>query len=256
MNDRQALADQLLDYLQTPPDRPDYLGNPDNVEMGETFDPYQMVGEWIALRQEIKQQNKLLKTSQTELKKALEVERSRNDQLQTQLNQLQANTTPFPAKPEEDLSLLRELLPVMDALDQAITYCQSQITDRTSPSENPAFPPPQSLWQKLLTFFSPQQNLASQELLNKSLIDTLSGNQEGIEMIRRSLLGVLQSRKITPIVALGQPFDSKLMYAIAQQPSDSAPVNTVLQEVVRGYRWGDRILREAQVIVASRPNIL
>jgi molecular chaperone GrpE len=46
------------------------------------------------------------------------------------------------------------------------------------------------------------------------------------------------------------------MYAIAQQHSDSVPANCVIQEVVRGYRQGDRILREAQVIVASKPNDL
>jgi molecular chaperone GrpE len=42
------------------------------------------------------------------------------------------------------------------------------------------------------------------------------------------------------------------MYAIAQQSSETEPANTVIQEVVKGYWKGDRILREAQVIVASK----
>ena len=71
-------------------------------------------------------------------------------------------------------------------------------------------------------------------------------------MIQRSLLTILRQRQITPIVALGQPFDSECMYAIAQQESDSVAANCIIQEVVRGYRQGDRILREAQVIVASK----
>ena len=41
------------------------------------------------------------------------------------------------------------------------------------------------------------------------------------------------------------------MYALGQQADASALPNTVVQEVVRGYRWKDRVLREAQVIVAS-----
>ena len=43
------------------------------------------------------------------------------------------------------------------------------------------------------------------------------------------------------------------MYAVGRQDSQEVPENTVLQEVVRGYRWRDRILREAQVIVAVKP---
>ncbi len=50
--------------------------------------------------------------------------------------------------------------------------------------------------------------------------------------------------------ALGQPFDSQCMYAIGRQASE-APAQTVIQEVTRGYLWGDQVLREAQVIVST-----
>jgi molecular chaperone GrpE len=204
--DRQALTQQLLDYIQTAPETPDYIS--EAPEQLETFDPYQFVGEWIALRQEIKQQNKLI----------------------------QATPTVVPAPPPEpDNGLLRDLLPVMDALDQAIAHCQTQID--TPPPEKP-----RNFWTQF--FPSPEPD---------TLTEALSSNKAGIELIRRSLLDLLQKRKIKPIPALGLPFDSQCMYAIAQQASDTAPVNTVIQEVVRGYWQGDRILREAQVIVASKP---
>jgi molecular chaperone GrpE len=45
------------------------------------------------------------------------------------------------------------------------------------------------------------------------------------------------------------------MHALGQQSDAVATPNTVLQEVVRGYRWKDRILREAQVIVAVAPTV-
>jgi molecular chaperone GrpE len=227
MIDRQALANQLFDYLQTVPKLPEYLG--EAPELLPTFDPYQMVGESIALRQEVKQQNKLIQSAQLALEKALDIERSRNEQLQ-------AATT----KGNDDRGLFKDLLSVMDDLDRAIAHSQGQITAAQHPK-----PQAVSIWRKLF-FGEPTP------ILDTSLMTALSSNQEGIEIIRRSLLTILRQCQITPIVALGQPFDSECMYAIAQQKSDSVSANCVIQEVVRGYRIGDRILREAQVIVASK----
>jgi len=60
----------------------------------------------------------------------------------------------------------------------------------------------------------------------------------------------LKQQQVTPMPALGQPFDAQRMYAIGRQASE-APVQTVIQEVTRGYLWRDRVLREAQVIVSA-----
>jgi molecular chaperone GrpE len=223
MLDRQALAHQLLEYLDQVPEPPDYLAAA--PETLEAFDPYQLVGEWIALRQEVKQQNKLL---------------------QAQI----APPSPATATPKaaEDGSLLRDLLAVMDALDQAIDHSQTQIATLTV---EPPSPKPPSIWEQLFLGVPPVTPIT-----DTALVESLTSNQAGIAMIRRSLLDILQKRQIKPMKALGQPFDPQCMYAIAQQLSDTAPANTVIQEVVRGYWQGDRILREAQVIVASQPRRL
>jgi molecular chaperone GrpE len=227
MIDRQALANQLLDYLQVAPELPEYLA--EAPELFPAFDPYQMVGESIALRQEIKQQNKLMQSAQLALQQALDVERSRNEQLQAAT-----------IKGNDDRGLCKDLLSVMDDLDRAIAHNQGQIAAAQHPKSQEV-----SMWRKLF-FGQPKP------ILDTALVTALTSNQEGIEIIRRSLLAILRQRQITPIVALGQPFDSECMYAIAQQQSDSVPANHIIQEVVRGYRIGDRILREAQVIVASK----
>ena len=226
MIDRQALTNQLIDYLQTTPELPAYLGAA--PELLPSFDPYQMVGELIALRQEVKQQNKLSQSAQQSLQQALDLERSRNEQLQS--------TT----KRNDDRGLCKDLLSVMDDLDRAIAYNQAQIESAQHPKLAEI-----NIWQKLF-FGQPQP------ILDLALIAALTSNQEGIEIIRRSLLAILRQRQITPIISLGQPFDSECMYAISQQKSDSIPANFVIQEVVCGYRIGDQILREAQVIVASK----
>jgi molecular chaperone GrpE len=238
MLDRQTLTQQLLDHLETVPERPDYLaGEP---EIPERFDPYQMVGEWIALRQEVKQQNKLMQSTQQNLQQIL-------SQVQT------PEPTLTPIKQEDDSGLVKELLLVMDSLDNAIEHSDSQINSSVPisiPKERGI-----GFWDQVLSFFESDES-SIPEPSDNGLIEILTSQKAGIEMIRRSLLDVLQKRQVQPMNAVGQPFDAQCMYAIAQQPSDSAPVNTVIQEVVKGYWKGDRILREAQVIVASAANRL
>ncbi len=236
MLDRQALFEKLLDYLQSTPKPPEYLGEaPDHAE---PFDPYQMVGEWVALRHEVKQQNRLLQTAHTSLQQALETERLQNTQLQQRLEELSTAKSESQYHHLEQKNLLQDLLKIMDALDQACEYWRSQILESSTTSTKSA-----TFWERLF----PKQKTDS-TALNEILIS----NQQGIEVIRRSLLDLLRQKQVVPIVTVGKPFDPKYMYAIGRQERDSTAENTVIQEVVRGYLWQDQVLREAQVIVAAR----
>jgi molecular chaperone GrpE len=85
------------------------------------------------------------------------------------------------------------------------------------------------------------------------MTEVLGSAREGIEMIRRSLLDILKQRQVTPLEVVGQPFDPSRMYALGRQEHEEIEENTVVQEVVRGYVWQNRILREAQVMVAVKP---
>jgi molecular chaperone GrpE len=246
MLDRNALTHQLLDYLETVPELPEYLAEvPDDKT---AFDPYQMVGEWIALRQEVKQQNKLMQSTQQTLQQVLA-------QAQNQAQSPISSTS----KQNDESGLIKDLLIVMDALDSAIEHGEEQIrttppTPQQTPQQNPENETKTGFWNQVLAFFETEDPESSTptDATQTNLIEVLTSQKEGIEMIRRSLLDVLQKRQVKPMNALGQPFDAQCMYAIAQQPSASNPPNTVLQEVVRGYWKGDRILREAQVIVARK----
>lgn len=264
MPDRQALFDQLLHYLQSTPDLPDYLSEPPDPEV--SFDPYQMVSEWIALRQEMKQQGKLLQTAQERLQRELDTVRSQNDELQQQLatSQKQASTqyaADLAAQEKrwskEQESLLRGLLNVMDALDRACTYWQEQAEplETASIEKISSFDRPKTLRQKVALWLGDlSQKLASVEGgstdPNLSLTEILNSDRAGVELIRRNLLDLLKQQQVIPMQAQGKPFNSQYMYAIGRQASD-VPENTVIQEVVRGYWQGDRVLREAQVIVST-----
>ncbi|MBD2459919.1 nucleotide exchange factor GrpE [Oscillatoria sp. FACHB-1407] len=236
MMDRQALFEKFLDFLQTSPTPPDYLeAEPSSIA---SFDPYQMVAEWIALRHEVKQQGKLLQASQTTLQKAVEtlqIEQERQQELQD---------THQGTPQIEQKALWRDLLTVVDALDQAYTHWQTQLDELVAAAPTPSSPKP--WWQR----FQAQPETDT----DNTLRDILVSNQQGIDLIRRSLLDVLRQRQVIPIEAQGQPFNPQIMYAVGRQESSTIPENTVIQEVVRGYKWGDQVLREAQVIVAAKLN--
>ncbi|MEB3212866.1 MAG: nucleotide exchange factor GrpE, partial [Leptolyngbyaceae bacterium] len=83
-----------------------------------------------------------------------------------------------------------------------------------------------------------------------TLAEVITSARDGVDMIRESMMTVLNKHQVVPVATQGQPFDPTYMNALGQQPDDRVPPNTVIQEVVKGYRWQDRILREAQVIVA------
>lgn len=77
---------------------------------------------------------------------------------------------------------------------------------------------------------------------------------DGIRMISRKLQAVLESEKVTPIEAAGQPFDPLWHEAIMQEETTEYPDEHVMEEMQRGYRLGERVLRPSMVKVASNAN--
>ena len=74
----------------------------------------------------------------------------------------------------------------------------------------------------------------------------------GIELISKQLNDVLESLGVQPIVSVGERFDPHIHEAVVTEPSDKYEPDTVTEELARGYRIGDRLLRPAMVKVAAR----
>ncbi|MDX6444978.1 MAG: molecular chaperone GrpE [Blastocatellia bacterium] len=74
----------------------------------------------------------------------------------------------------------------------------------------------------------------------------------GVELINRQLNEVLESLGIQPIASVGERFDPHIHEAVVTEPSDKYEPDTVTEELARGYRIGDRLLRPAMVKVAAR----
>jgi molecular chaperone GrpE len=77
--------------------------------------------------------------------------------------------------------------------------------------------------------------------------------RKGVELIHKQMLDLLRKRGVTPIEALGTDFDPNVHQAVIHEPSDQHGDGEVMEELQRGYKLGERLLRPAMVKVAKRP---
>jgi molecular chaperone GrpE len=75
----------------------------------------------------------------------------------------------------------------------------------------------------------------------------------GMVLVQKQLNDLLVENGLQPIEAEGKTFDPNLHEAIAHEPSTEYPEETVLRQARRGYRFKDRLLRPAKVVVSSGP---
>src|SRR5437016_9447772 len=75
----------------------------------------------------------------------------------------------------------------------------------------------------------------------------------GMVLVQKQLNDLLSENGLQPVEAEGTPFDPNLHEAIAHEASDQVPEGTVLRQARRGYRFKDRLLRPANVVVSSGP---
>jgi len=112
-------------------------------------------------------------------------------------------------------NILRELLTTLDNLDRAIAQGSTAADDDT---------------QKLDSML------------------------QGLELTRKGLVSTLERFGVEPLVAVGLAFNPDEHDALTMEASVEIPANHVLREFARGYRFKDRVLRHAQVVVSSGPS--
>jgi molecular chaperone GrpE len=77
--------------------------------------------------------------------------------------------------------------------------------------------------------------------------------QAGIAMIQQQLKNTLAESGLEEIDASGKPFDPTWHEAVSQQETADVPEGHVVQQLRKGYKLRDRLLRPATVIVAKKP---
>ena len=75
----------------------------------------------------------------------------------------------------------------------------------------------------------------------------------GIELIDKQFHDALAKLGVQPVAAEGEPFDPNLHQAIQMVDTEEVEDNHVIDELQRGYKLKDRLLRPAMVRVARRP---
>ncbi|MCE9624676.1 MAG: nucleotide exchange factor GrpE [Deltaproteobacteria bacterium] len=92
-----------------------------------------------------------------------------------------------------------------------------------------------------------EQALAHAETSDKKAIVA------GVQLVLRQFLKVLEGFGVTPVDAVGQPFDPHHHEAMAHQESEEHDPHTVVTEYRRGYKMNDRLVRPSLVTVSKKP---
>jgi molecular chaperone GrpE len=77
----------------------------------------------------------------------------------------------------------------------------------------------------------------------------------GVELIAKQMDEVLRSLNVTPVETVGQPFDPRVHEALESVERPDLPDHQVIDEIRRGYRIRDRLLRPALVRISTNPNV-
>jgi molecular chaperone GrpE len=77
----------------------------------------------------------------------------------------------------------------------------------------------------------------------------------GVELIAKQMDEVLRSLNVTPVETVGHPFDPRVHEALESVERPDLPDHQVIDEVRRGYRIRDRLLRPALVRISVNPNV-
>jgi len=76
---------------------------------------------------------------------------------------------------------------------------------------------------------------------------------DGFKLVYDQFKNVLDKFNLKPIDAVGEQFDPHRHEALTHMPSDEYPAEVCSNQVRRGYMFGDKLLRPAQVVVSSGP---
>jgi molecular chaperone GrpE len=83
--------------------------------------------------------------------------------------------------------------------------------------------------------------------------NTAQSLQTGVTMIYQQLKSVLQEAGLQEVDAAGKTFDPNWHEAVSQQETADVPEGQVLQQLRKGYKLRDRLIRPATVVVARKP---
>ena len=107
----------------------------------------------------------------------------------------------------------------------------------------------ESLLQKLVPVLD-TFDMAMAAAQNQEAVPSL---KTGIAMVHQQLKSALSDAGLEEVDAAGKTFDPNLHEAVSQQETTALPEGQVVQQMRKGYKLRDRLLRPASVVVAKAP---
>jgi len=110
-----------------------------------------------------------------------------------------------------------------------------------------------TLLQRLLPVLDHLEMAQSAAQTTSAPTANIESLQAGIALIQQQLKSILAETGLEEIDASGKPFDPMLHEAVSQMETADAPEGRVVQQLRKGYKLRDRLLRPAAVVVAKKP---
>lgn len=108
----------------------------------------------------------------------------------------------------------------------------------------------EAVLEKLLPIVDNFEAALAAASANTGNVDSL---RQGIQMIYTQLKSCLNDAGVEEIDAMNKAFDPNLHEAVSQQPTADVPEGQVVQQMRKGYKYRDRLIRPAMVVVAKQP---
>ncbi len=195
-----------------------YLEQAELETENETTDLYSLFSEMAALRSEVKTESRQFKSALNDFKSAFDTLQKSHDELQKELEQYRTRVES--ERREANRPLLLEFLEVYDRL---------------------------AAGAKMLESYKPVSSLFSQT--KKQDRQFIHGMQEGQNMSLRRLEQLLAKHQVTPIEVLDKPLDPHSMTVLEVGHDPKTGDGIVTEELRKGFRWQDEVLRLAEVKV-------
>lgn len=78
--------------------------------------------------------------------------------------------------------------------------------------------------------------------------------RQGVELIVKQMDEVLRALNVTPVPTVGEQFDPRVHEALGTVERDDLPDHSIAEEIRKGYKIRERLLRPALVRVVSNPH--
>lgn len=110
-----------------------------------------------------------------------------------------------------------------------------------------------SLQNVIVDFLNPIDHMENALKYTQQMSEEVKHWAIGFQMILTQFKDVLTNNGVSPFDSEGKPFDPHFHEAVEAIATSDCPPNTVMDESVKGYKMGDRIIRPARVKVSKAP---